>query len=52
MTAKKLVLVLVFADDVVVGGEVGVCDVPVFCRRSAVCDQLVVGFLKGGINGS
>ena len=52
MTVKKLVFVLVFADNVVVGGEVGVCNVPVFCRRPAVCDQLLVGFLKGGINGS
>ena len=50
MTVKKLVFVLVFADDVVVGGEVGVSNVPVFCRRSAVCDQLLVGLLEGGVD--
>ena len=52
MAIQKLVLVLVFADDVVVGGEVGVRDVPIFCRGSAVCDQLLIGFLKGGVDGS
>ena len=51
LTIKKLVLVLVFADDIVVGGEVGVSNVLVLCRWSAVCDQLLVGLLEGSING-
>ena len=49
MTVEKLVFAFVFADDVVVGGEVGASNDPVFCRRSAVCDQLLVGFLEGGV---
>ena len=51
MTVKELVLVLVLADNVIVGGEVCERDVPVFGRWSAVCDQLLIGFLKGGVNG-
>ena len=51
MTVKELIFVFVLADDVVVSDEVSVRNIPIFCRWSAMSDQLLIRFRESGVDG-